>query len=242
MTTFAFTNFKSAESIKVVEDGQVATTSGFYHRSGAKNSVLRGERHGRNVRRVSSEAADEAYSRNEVALEKTVDSGTKQRYRDRQRNRPPQQRLEPLTKARFRLRHRLKKQLKKTLPRVIHKLRQELSEWRKLAPRTNSQQDNVELCSMTKRVVQFDTPEYNYYPDYYEEVRCDYPAQRLPENSEDVIQTCFDGVFRCVQIYKDLYFTKVRKGERLGEVHNETQVPVDCRCMWPKDAYAHLEL
>lgn len=242
MTTLVFIYFKSVESSKVVEDGQVATTSSFHPRSESRVGRLRGERHLRRTREALSEPANDAYYNNPV-VKSTVSSETRQRYKERHRNRHPS--VDRLTKERLKHRQRLKRRIQQTFSQVthdVHRLQRELGRWKNLTFTADRAQNNYDLCSTSQREVQMSAPGYIYYPAKYHEVRCSSPDGSSTVSPKHIFQTCLDGVFRCVQKYDDLYFTKVKLGETMGAVVIVPKVPVACQCMWPQDQYAHLEL
>ncbi len=52
-----------------------------------------------------------------------------------------------------------------------------------------------------------------------------------------ILQTCVHDLLRCVQIYKDVHFSRRRIGSHLWHPFTKENVPIACDCMWPIEKY-----
>ncbi|VDM50573.1 unnamed protein product [Toxocara canis] len=53
---------------------------------------------------------------------------------------------------------------------------------------------------------------------------------------------CVHDLLRCVQMFKDVHFSRRKIGSHSWHPYTVPNVPSSCECMWPVDKYGHQEL
>ncbi|VDN50427.1 unnamed protein product [Dracunculus medinensis] len=103
---------------------------------------------------------------------------------------------------------------------------------------------NEALCESHRNTVHMNTPFLEYDPPFMVEIRCRNIAEFERNNGLSILtpQTCVYDLLRCVQVYKDVHFSRRKVGSNKWYPYVLSNVPSSCDCMWPVDKYGHQEL
>ncbi|VDK50359.1 unnamed protein product [Anisakis simplex] len=109
---------------------------------------------------------------------------------------------------------------------------------------TTKRERNEALCEVRRNTVHMNTPTEEYDPPFMVEVRCRNVAnfERSQGRSPLRPQGCVHDLLRCVQVFKDVHFSRRKVGSEGWQPYTVPNVPSSCECMWPVDKYGHQEL